>query len=107
MTLTDQRSASDISAEDADRLVAQVRAADKKRHKEPESAWVIAIRDRATESLQTGKRLGLKSVDIDDVNEFYEVYGTFIPVKRASLSDGGKILIRSSDCQITGPLSSM
>lgn len=104
VTLTDRRSASDIFADDADRLVAQVRAADKQRHKEPDSAWVIAIRDRAIESLQAGKRLGLKSVDIDDVNEFYEVYGTSIPVKKASLSDGGKILISVVKLKDHGPV---
>ena len=93
VTLTDRRSAKDIVADDADRMVAMVRAADKRRQKVPDSAWVVAIRDRAIESLQAGKRLGLKSVDIDDVDEFFEFYGTSLPVKKATLSDGGKILI--------------
>lgn len=104
VTLTDRRSTADLASEHADRVVAEVNAAIKPQRKEPDSAWVIAIRDRAIESLEVGKRLGLKSVDIDDVEEFYEVYGASIPVKKTSLSDGGKILISVVALPNTGPV---
>lgn len=102
--LTEQHSAADIVAEHVDQVVARVKASFKEPRKEPDSAWVIAIRDRAIESLKAGKRLGLKSVDVDDVEEFYEFYGTSIPVKKATLSSSGKILISVVDLPNTGPV---